>query len=89
MLSFNRNDSYFENAEEWILRWLGRIEEKQWSKGRKESKKLVISLTSMPGNLQGKKTIKRKLQMSIQEKHLFVDGGIQNITLGTTRIKTE
>lgn len=61
MLSFNRNDSYFENAEEWILRWLGRIEEKQWSKGRKESKKLVISLTSMASQSARKENDKKEI----------------------------
>lgn len=61
MPSFTRNDSYFEKAEEWILRWFGRTEEKQWSKDQKDSKKMAISLISMAWQSTRKENDKKEI----------------------------
>lgn len=69
------------------------MEEKQWFKGRKESKKLAISITSMAWQSTKKENDEKKIANEYTRgsvnTHLFVDGGIQNVTLATTWIKTE
>lgn len=73
MPSFTRNDSYFENAEEWILRWFGRTEEKQRSKDQKDSKKMAISLISMAWQSTRKENDKKEIanECTAQENQLI------------------